>query len=90
MNAREIVDKHALGIASAMAVTQEAGSTEDVYKIFYGSLVRIADLAFEEAARLHESVETWCDHESEQRAGAGAMGADIRYRDTIRQLKSEP
>jgi RNase P subunit RPR2 len=45
-------------------------------------------MALELAASLHESVDVHCDHEPP--AGAGAMGAVIRYRDLIREAKKQP
>lgn len=42
--------------------------------------------ALERAAMLHESISTHCDHDP-RGDGGGAMGAIIRYRDAIRELK---
>ena len=39
--------------------------------------------AFEDAARLHDSIDPGCQHDAGE--GCGAMGAIIRYRDAIRQ-----
>lgn len=47
-----------------------------------------ADDALEKAAGLHENIDPSCDHERQKGdPGAGAMGAVIEYRDSIRVLK---